>query len=507
MKRPSPTVAASVAAAGAVLLASAWHVARNSAPPAWDDAWYLEVSFRLWTALKSSPLAFARAYAGAFHIKAPLLALVPFPLYAAFGTGERVAVWANLPLAALGAWAWSRAAAAWWREHPRGADAAALGGSLVALLPASYGLSRLFFTETLVAALLGLFAWRCAVARAADRREGLRLGALLGLGLLAKVTFPLFAAGFVWSARERLKPHAKTALPAAAALAATWYLWNAPYVLGYAWSAGFGKVARDYAGGGGLGARAAWLAGILRDDLSWPLSAGFALVGLAAAERRSAPPDAGTRAALWGLTPLAVYAVGVNADSRLPAPLLPVLALLAGRAAVSFDHRAFRSAAAVLLLGAGLTVCADQTFRVGPGRALAYNGAPSSDAGWDRGALVDAADRAAGRGGVAAVALEHRFLNANNLSSLAAARGLGLGFVSLGYAQDSAEAALIRLKDKGASALILVDGLPAAEVPAFLNRANAGVAAAVASGRLPAVETERVALAPGVVARVLRLGR
>ncbi len=507
MKRPSPSVLAAAAAAATVFTLTARHLALNAAPPAWDDAWYLEVSFRLWSALKSSPLAFARAYSDAFHIKAPLIAMVPLPLYALFGTGERVAVWANLPLAMIAAWAWWRAAAAWWREHPRGADAAALGGALAALLPIVYGLSRIFFAETLVSCLLALFAWRCAVSRERDRTEGRRLGLLFGLGLLAKVTFPLVAAGFVWHARERLKPHWKSAVLVAGLVAATWYASNAPYVLGFAWSAGFGRVARDYAGAGGLQARLDWLTAVVRHDLSWPLAAAFAAVAAAASLRGLRRPDAGTRAALWGLTPLAVYAVGVNTDVRLPAPLLPLVALLAARAAMSLEVKAFRAGAVALLLGAGLLVCADQSLTAGSDRALAYNGAPSSDAGWDRSALVDAATVAAGRDGVAAIALEHRLLNANNLSSLAAARGLGLSFVSLGYAQDTAEAALIRLKDKGASALILVDGLPDSALPAFLNRANAGVAAAVASGRLPAVETARVALAPGISARVLRLGR
>lgn len=507
MKRPSPIVLASTAAAAAVFAGTAWHLARNAAPPSWDDAWYLEVSFRLWSALKSSPLGFARAYAEAFRIKAPLIAVVPLPLYAVFGTGERVAPWANLPLAAVAAWAWSRTAAAWWRGHPRRGEAAALGGALAALLPIAYGLSRIFFTETLVSALLALFAWRCAVAREGDRAEGARLGLLFGLGLLAKVTFPLVAAGIVWPARERLKPHAKTALLVAVLVAATWYAENALYVFGYAWSAGFGRLARDYAGRGGLGARWDWLSAVLRHDLSWPLAAAGAAVAAVASLRGARRPDPGTRAALWALAPLAVYAAGVNTDVRLPSPLLPVLALLAARAAVSFERKAQRAAAAALLLGAGLAVCADQTFGAGPERALAYNGAPSADAGWDRGALVDAAARAAGRDGVAAIALEHRFLNANNLSSLAAARGLGLRFVSLGYAQESAETALIRLKDKDARALILVDGLPESELPGFLNRANAGVAAAAASGRLPARETARVAMTAGVAARVLALAR
>jgi hypothetical protein len=108
---------------------------------------------------------------------------------------------------------------------------------------------------------------------------------------------------------------------------------------------------------------------------------------------------------------------------------------------------------------------------------------------------------------VAAIALEHPRLNANNLAALAAARGLDLRFVSLGYAQTSAEAALIRLKDKDADRLIIVSGIPEDRLPAFLNRANSGVAAALASGRLPARETVRVNLGPGVTAVVYRIGR
>ena len=504
--RAAPLAGASLAAAAAAFGATAWHIAQNAAPPTWDDAWYLEVSFRLWSALKASPLAFARAYVDAFHIKAPLISLIPLPLYALFGPGERVAVWANLPLAALAAWAWYRTAAEWWKDHPRGRDAAMLGGALTALLPLSYGLSRVFFVETLVSCLLALFAWRCAAAKKNGRIEGARLGVLLGLGLLAKVTFPLLAAGFIWPARERLKPHAKLALLAACLIAATWYASNAPYVLGFAWSAGFGKIAHDYAGAGGLSARADWLTAVLRNGFSWPLAAAMATVAAAASLPRRRL-DEGARTALWALAPLLVYAAGVNHETRMIAPLLAVPALLAARAAVSFSRPAARALASAVLLGAGLWTCADQTFRAGADRALAYNGAPTPDAGWDRGALVAAVVRAAGPDAVAAVALEHRNLNANNLSSLAAARGLPLSFVSLGYAQESVEGALIRLKDKNASALVLVDGLPASEVPAFLNKANAGIAAAVHSGRLIAREAGSVTLAPGISARLFLLKR
>ncbi|MBI5623825.1 MAG: hypothetical protein HY924_08610 [Elusimicrobia bacterium] len=501
----SPAVAASVLAGLAGLAATAWHLANNAAPPAWDDAWYLEVSFRLWQALKSGPLAFARAYADAFHTKAPLITLVPFPLYALFGTGERVAVWANLPLAGLAAWAWSRAASAWWSDHPDRNEAAALGGALCALIPFSYGLSRLFLVETLLCALLGLWAWRCAAGKPDDRWEGVRLGVLLGLGLLAKSTFPLVAAGFAWSGRKRLLPHAKTALLVGFALAATWYAWNFPYVAGFVWSASFGHFAQDYGNASALAARLAWASSVVSSGLSWPLAAAMAACGLAALVSRR-ELDVGAKACLWGLAPLLVYAASANQEARLVAPLLPVIGLLAARAAFSFDRPAARRAAQAALLAAGLWVCCDQTFLAGPARALGWNGPPSSDPGWDRAGLVTAAAAAGGPDAVAAVGLEHRNLNANNLSCLAAASGLRLSFVSLGYAQQSVEAALIRLKDKGASVLVLVEGLPESELPVFLNRANQGVALAASSGRLPAVEAGRVQLCAGVTAVVFKIG-
>ena len=498
-------IATAATATASALGATTWHIARNAAPPTFDDAWYLEVSFRLFSALKTGPLAFLHAYSEAFRIKAPLISLVPLPLYALFGMGERVAVWANLPLAALAAWAWSRAAAVWWRDHPRGRDAAALGGALAALLPLAYGLSRVFFVETLLSALLALWAWRCAAAKKEDRAEGVRLGVLLGLGLLAKVTFPLLAAGLAWPARERLKPHAKTLLLSGGAIAATWYAVNLPYVLGFAWSAGFGRIAKDYAGAGGVAAILAWLASILRNGLSWPLAAAmFACIATAAWARKSRL-DGGTRAALWGLAPLLVFAAGVNPEPRLAAPLLPLIALLAARAAVDFDSPRARGTAAALLLGTALTVCIDQTFLAPRPRALDYNGAPSADIGWDRSALVDAVKSSGGL--VAALSHESPRLNANNLSCLAASRSLPLSFISLGYAQNSVENALIRLKDKGATTLVLIEGIPNSELPDFLNRAASGITAAVASGRLRAEEYVRIAVSPGVTARVMRLKR
>jgi len=498
--RPVKAAAAFIAA---TLVAGAWHITRNAVPPSFDDAWYLEISFRFFHALKLGLPAFAEEYAAAFRIKAPLVSLLPQPLYALFGPDERVAVWANL--AALGAACTAVFAAgrALWPAHPRRDAIAALAAALAAVVPLLYGLSRVFFVEPVLTALVAASVWKIASART-GRREGAALGALLGLGLLAKVLFPLYLLGPVWLRRERLLPHAKTALLVAAPLAATWYAFNFPYVLGFAWSAGFGRIASDYSAAGGASSRLYGYALMLFGGaLSWPLTAAGALVAACAA--RGGRLDDGSRLALAWAAPLAVFALGVNQEIRFAAPALPALCLLAARAAMSFQSERARGAAAALMLGAGAAVFTRQTFVVSAPDALPWCGAPSADAGWDRGALVTAA--AEGGAGVAAIALEHPRLNANNLSSLAAARGLDLRFVSLGYAQSSTEAALIRLKDKNADRVIVVSGVSKEDLSDFLNRANAGVAAALASGRLPSRLRSRVQLGAGVTAAVYDLRR
>lgn len=497
--KPSQAAAVFVAA---TLGAGAWHILLNAAPPTFDDAWYLETSFRLFNALKHGLPSFAAEYASAFRIKAPLISLLPLPLYALFGAGERVALWANL--AALGAAcaAVHAAARALWPSHPRRDAIAALAASLTALTPLLYGLSRFFLVEPILTALVAAAVWRIAAAKT-ERREGARLGILLGLGLLAKILFPLYLAGPVWLRRKELRPHLKTALLVTVPLAATWYAFNLPYVLGFAWSAGFGKIAADYSGAAhGFGARLLSFPAILCGGaLSWPLSTAMALCVAARRERL----DDGTRLVLAWAAPLAVIAISVNQEIRFVAPALPALALLAARSAMSFDSHRTRAAMAALLLATGSIVFVRQTFLLPAADAMPWCGAPSFDAGWDRGALVTAA--ADGGAAVAAIALEHPRLNANNLSAFAAARGLDLRFMSLGYAQTSAEAALIRLKDKGAVRLIIVSGIPDDQLPAFLNRANAGIAAALASGRLPARLQARVPLGAGVSATVYGIGK
>lgn len=488
----------------ALLALGARRVLLDRSAPAWDEGWYLEVSFRLYHALSRGLPEFAAAWADAFRIKAPLASLCPLPFYALAGPGElagRLAALAAHAATLAAVWA---AARAFWREHPRREGIAALAAALTALIPLLYGLSRLLLVESLLAALAAAVAWRLAEARPRPS-DGARLGVLLGLGLLCKVSFPVFVAGPLWLRRREWSAAARPALLVAGALAATWYAFNLPYVLAFAWSAAFGKLAADYAGAGG--GPLAFPGRLAEQALSWPLAAAMAatLAAGAAAERRRMLDDGALLCLAW-LAPLFLFALSPNAEVRLAAPALPALALLCARAAFALKG-AGPALAAAALLAAGGHAFVRETFVSRFGETMPWSGRPAPAEPFDRAALVDAAASAAGAEGVAALALEHPALNANNLASLAASRGLGLRFISLGYAQGSVEGALLRLKDKDARALILVEGAPQAETPAFLNRANAGVARALSEGRLRGESAATVTLAPGVLARVYRIGR
>lgn len=487
--------------AAACLGGTAWHLAGAHRAPTFDDAWYLETSFRLFSALREGPLSFASAYAGALRIKAPLISLTPFPLYALFGMSERVALWTGPVLAAWTAWSVRKIGR---RLHgPEAGDAA---GALVLAIPLLYGLSRIFFVETLLTALVAATIAAALESRAGDRADAVRLGALVGLGLLAKSLFPVYVALPLWLRRRELAPRAPLAAAVAAGVAATWYAFNLPFVVGFGFSAGFGAIARDYAPGSALspGALAGYALDLVRSGLSWPLSAaGLLVASCVLVLRRPRGLDEGGRLLLAWAAPLALFAVGVNKDLRYAAPVLPVFALAAA-AGWARLRGAARHACAAALAATALWVYAGQTFGVPTAPALAYNGTARASS-WDRAALVDALERSATPSSVVAVALEHPDMNANTLASLAASRGRAWRTTSLGYAQASAEGALIRLKDKDADHLVLFDGVTDAELPAFLNRANDGIAARVASGKLRTRPLAEVAVAPGVTARVLRL--
>lgn len=507
--RPSLPAALAAAAALAACAASAWHIHNHTAPPSFDEAWYLEVSFRLWHALADLRLAdLAREYVSAFRFKAPLVSVLPLPLYAVFGPTYEAARLANLPAVCLLALSLYGLGRTFFSPA-----AGALAAALALLMPMLSALSRLYFTETWLAALSAAFLWRWAVSDALRRAcEAPRLGVLAGLGLLTKVLFPLPLVGPValtlWERgapwRELERP-AKVLLGAAAAVALTWYGPNLVYVAGYMVRASAGDIASHYAVGSPFDPRvlARFWASLARDGTSFPVALALA-AALAALGVKRVRGEPGLRFALaWALPPLLAASLGRSKELRFAVTALPGAALaLAGALDLLTRGRAARPwvFAAVLVLPAD--ILARQTFGRGllpgalSGPRTVYGGPPSREGGLGLEALArEVAGLAAGPA-VVVLGSEHGFINANLLAAEAARSRLPQTYVHYGHMESKVENTVARLRDKDATHILFVAGLPKDEVVPGSAEVDASLKALIAAGALPFRSAGRLAWSP-----------
>ena len=300
-------------------------------PPSWDDAYYLTNSLVMYDALAESGL---RGYATQFvHLmasKPPLIAALPAPVYLISGRKPRAAYVVNL------VWLLVTFSALYWLgkryANPR---AGLLAVYIAGTMPMLYGLARWFLVEC------GLTAIVCVtICLAAEWNEfdgawkACLLGLTCGLGLLMKMSFPVYVFipllyFAVRARRPALRVNTLLAFAVSAAvLAFPWYFVNYYRVLDTAIRAGSAGTAKIY-GTGGIFSLRAILAYLT--NLS---NAGPALYFIAAAvlifaiERKVAPR--GRRGlllcALWG-APVFFLVFGHYRDMRYAAPLFPALAL------------------------------------------------------------------------------------------------------------------------------------------------------------------------------------
>ncbi|MBI3548569.1 MAG: glycosyltransferase family 39 protein [Elusimicrobia bacterium] len=494
MNRQSPrrALAGATFVAAAAAAAHLWYIRADAFTPSWDDAWYLEESLRLHDAFLQGPKAFVDAYVHMFRFKAPLLSVLAAPFFA-FGRSAAAALAVNtVMVAAAGIYAFLLASSLF------GAGAGLLACVIVETMPLLYGLSRQFMVEcALTTAVLAWVFHLVASDGLRKRPHATALGILLGAGLLLKVLFPLFIAAptayWLWqrlrgaSSRERAKSRsgAMRVVVIGAPIALSWYAFNWPYVLAFAYSAGFGAVASHYAGGGwSFLSSLTYLRALASEGVGAyyavaALFAGAALlrtIGTRSILERAAESERTMLLAAW-LLPLAVFVFGRNKELRFVAPLLPAVAVALAAALDRLHLRPWKPA----LLAAFFAYPADAFVRatfgasVLPHRPLAYALPPRADEDWKQRELVDWAAAGMPGGGdlpVIAVALEHPKLNANNLSYFSALRGRQTRYVNLGHAQDSVQAALIRVREKGADAVLVVSGVPPESLPADFNRVN-----------------------------------
>lgn len=324
----------------------------DNLPPAWDDAWYLANSLVMFDALVDGGVwGFARQFLTILGTKPPLITVLPAPFYLLLGRNSEYAFGVNLvfiPVLLTSVYLLGRRC---WNSR-----AGLIAAYVTATMPMLYGLARWFLIEFALTALISVGILLLLDSRGfSNRRATFYLGLVWGLGLLLKVSFPIYylcpflyaLTRFVRTPQtyppEQLPGPTKFGLLMRVALPAIllplpWYFINFRRTLDLALAAGFSSEADIYGTGPvfSFSAIRTYLVHLVNVGPSCYYAA-LALtlvvgIGLSGKLRPFIQQLAGRPAillALWAL-PFVVFLFGRNKNVRYVAPLLPVFALVMG---------------------------------------------------------------------------------------------------------------------------------------------------------------------------------
>jgi 4-amino-4-deoxy-L-arabinose transferase-like glycosyltransferase len=506
----------------------------DQALPLWDEAQYLMESELLFHTLQDAgPLPFLDRFSRTLGVKAPLITALPIPSYALLREGMREARYLNVVLVLVASWSLFRVGSA--MAGPRAGILAVL---FLNTFPLVAGLSRVVMVEyglmtLVILSVHALVDWRGG----AERGASWCLGVVFGLGLLMKVTFPLYVAApalivlggdVVRHRRVRRELLASLARIAAVGvpIAAIWYSTNWRSVLGFVAQAGYGRLARDYSRGLGDYWRA--VAGDGLGLVAVPLIVGLAAVASVQKARGGrlqwlARPDVLLLLA-WALVPAVALSLAVTKDVRFAVPYFPAIALAlgAGWSSVAGRHRLGLVSTLALAI-ASLAYYAWYSFasRRPPGQRLELLGValPVGDGVWARPPqrerwpgesvveLVTADARALGLATPrVAVLFSHPSLNAHNLSYLAALRRSTVRFRTMHFQAVEPAAQLAREILEGGDYVLTKTGLLGGD---RLNQTNLEVHALLVEEGFPFTPLAALALPDGgelILSRAESLG-
>jgi hypothetical protein len=514
-----PLRAAALGALIAALMASSllWILADRRVWP-WDQAWYGEVALDLWYARHGGLLAWASACLHAMGAKPPLLVwigqfLVPFshvtgdvePALLLLNVAVAFATLVLIPvtLAGIGVGWCARTAAV----------LLCAGASLF------IGMTHQFMVEMLQCLTVAAALLLAARARRMFRvRTASLIVIIASAAALTKASGLLFVAPFLACAavaalfKKSRDPHLATAdlilglaAPLCAALAVAWYLVNWNEMLAHVLSSTTGDGALLYGSPPAVAKLSFWSRALALAiapgpwiGISVAVLSGWALARAlvefpraSAQEWIAAAIDSSTLlAATITATTMAVvlvYSLQANEETRLLAPLLPMLAVLLGWS-LGRINQSWMSALVVLVLAANAAL----------GHLFAHGSnfldmAPSvwltmvDRSGQDRSMLasvVAATCPLQAKWRYTIVGVEYPALNAHSAAFYSAkarrAAGYRCRYASLGYAETDAECAFARIFALDAAYVITVR--PDAQPPddAF-NRVSRAVAARLAT--------------------------
>jgi 4-amino-4-deoxy-L-arabinose transferase-like glycosyltransferase len=303
-------------------------------PPNWDDARYLANSLTVYDALThGGVVGYLTRLNSVFGFKAPLISALPAPFYLLFGRRWHVAYLVNIAAMLVLFASLYRIARRWWN-----ARAAVFAIAIAGTMPLLYGLARWYMVEYVLTALTA--AAVCVLVESdwlKRDRHTLAFGAICGLGLLLKISFPLFILApflYVWIRSQRRARALLLATLPCLVLVFPWYARHLGPTLHFALDSGYGTLAANYGTGPVWSLRAItmYLSNVAASGVSYYFLFLALLLSLWAVLRRQGRllvSSAATAAPLlvaW-LLPFAVLIFGVNKDVRFIAPLLPAAAL------------------------------------------------------------------------------------------------------------------------------------------------------------------------------------
>lgn len=511
----------------AFLLATVAWIRLDTVPPLWDSAHYLQQSTILYRALaRDGVLAFLDSFSRAMGQKAPLVAALPIPFYFVLGESHEAARLVNV--------AWIALASIYLYRLGRQVAGKAAGLLAVVVLntfPLVAGMSRQYLVEyplmtVVIVWVFYLLRWQSGDAESVPWK----LGALLGFGLLLKVTLPLYVAAptvlVLWrrASRERsLRPLlgdvakvAALALP----IASLWYARNLGSVSKFVVSGGFGELGRPYGTGPVFSSTtiaAYWLKLINLGVSSFYFVLLLLLAGGCAAAWRKRTT---MRALLarrdlqvllaWWLVPWLVLTFAVNKDPRYAVPYFPALAVLLAAGVAGISARRRRSAAHVVVAILGLLNYLYYSFasrwtgaqcRLGPlvlvSNDLEWARPPTTETWPVERVLAAVAEDADARGAERTrvrVLFSHPRLSAHVLNYLATLREVSPRFFTVHFSAPEPLAALITEINSEFDYLLVKSGSAG---PPMLNKRNLEVASALSKGELHFAPISAVALPDG----------
>lgn len=511
-------------------------VRRDSIPPLWDQAHYLQESELLYHTLRQQgPAAFLSAFSGVMGSKAPLITALPLPLYALLGESHLSARYVNVAFIVLASFYLFRLG-----TIVAGRRAALLAVVLLNTFPLVAGMSRQFLVEYGLMTLV--IAWMYYLVRwwqGEERWSPWALGLVLGFGMLMKVTFPLYVAAptalvLADDVRRHRRPRSAlllgTARVAALALpiAGIWYFKNWATVFGFVVKAGYGEWAHAYGKGDVWSLRT--LGAYWWDLVNFGIG-GYAFLllvilagcaGIAAAARRG-----GTRPVIisghlalliaWWLVPWLTLSFAVSKDLRFSTPYLPALALLLGAGYAALARGRLGIAIGVLIAGLGVFSYTHYSFAA-PGPAIELRPAgllligkevmwarPPTTEHWPNERIAETLAADALRLEIAnpraTVLFSHPQLNAHNLNYMTTRQQSPLRFNTCSFqAPESAQALAERIRSQSDYVLTKSSSLGQPQ----LNTKNLEVLALLRQTGFPFLPIEAIALPDGSELTIFR---